>query len=179
MLIYGALLELFFFWKYFPVHSEIRWLWKPLDCENHLVVNSRTNWLVLQILYTHTSLSLHYLYIHKRYSSAERSKFPVLFTSSCSPKLALSITTDQLAYYGLIAVKSAILEEREPDKETNNFGRSSLGGAAENWMMECDGRLEVYNKCIKNVCILCLKLLMSSCLFSAVCQFLVVGILDK
>ena len=41
--------------------------------------------------------------------SEQRPKLSVLFSRSRSPKLSLSITTDQLAHSGLIAVDSASL----------------------------------------------------------------------
>ena len=38
--------------------------------------------------------------------SEERPKLSVSFSSSCSPKLSVSITIDQLARFGLIAVEN-------------------------------------------------------------------------
>ena len=63
------------------------------------------------------------------------------------------------------------LGEREPENETDKFGRSSLEGVAANWMMKCDGRWEVNHKCIHNVYILCS---ISSWSLSAVYLFVVV-----
>ena len=53
--------------------------------------------------------------------SKKRPQLLVLFSGSHSPKLAISITTDQLAPSVLIAVESASLDELEPENETNNL----------------------------------------------------------
>ena len=58
--------------------------------------------------------------------SEEQPKFLVLFSGYHSPKLELSITTDQLAHSRMISVEIASLEEWEPENETNNFVRSYL-----------------------------------------------------
>ena len=87
-----------------------------------------------------------------------RSRSPVLFlrfasSGSRPPKLSVSVTTDQLARSGLIAVETDSLGGREPENENDNFGRCSLGRVAVNWMMKCDGRLEVYYKKVYKITI--------------------------
>ena len=72
----------------------------------------------------------------------------VSFSGSHSLKVSVSITTDQLARSVLIAGGNDILGGRELDNETENIGRCALCYAALNWMMKCDGRLEVYLKLI-------------------------------
>ena len=67
-------------------------------------------------------------------------KLLVLFFGSRSPKLSVSIPTDQLVHSGLIASDNDILGGREPENETDNFGRCLLGRAALNQMIKCDGR---------------------------------------
>ena len=47
----------------------------------------------------------------------------VSLASSRSPKLSVSIVTDQLARSGLTFSENDSLGERELDNETNNFGR--------------------------------------------------------
>ena len=39
-----------------------------------------------------------------------------------------------------MGMENLSIGELEPEKETNNFGCSSLEGAAINWMMKYDGR---------------------------------------
>ena len=46
----------------------------------------------------------------------------IFLSNSRSPKLSVSITTDQLALSGLIAGENDSLGGQEPDNETDNFG---------------------------------------------------------
>ena len=50
-------------------------------------------------------------------------KLLVLFSGYRSSKLSFSITTNQLARLGLIAGENDSLGGREPENETENFGR--------------------------------------------------------
>ena len=59
-----------------------------------------------------------------------------------------SIPINQPVRCGLMGMGNMSLGEREPENETDNFGRSSLEGVAANWMMKCDGRWEVNHRCI-------------------------------
>ena len=59
----------------------------------------------------------------------------VSFSCSCSPKLSVSITTDQIARSRLISGKNYSLGGQEPENETNNFSHFSLGCATLNWIM--------------------------------------------
>ena len=81
-------------------------------------------------------------------SIEERPKLSVSFFGFRSPKLSFSITTDQRAHSPLIAGDNYSLWGQETDKETDNFGRCSLGRVALNWMMKWDGRWEENHKCI-------------------------------
>ena len=62
-----------------------------------------------------------------KYPSEEHPKLSVLFHSSRYPKLSTSITTDQLARYGLIAAETDSLGGQEPENDTNNFGHFTVG----------------------------------------------------
>ena len=64
----------------------------------------------------------------------------VSFSGYCTPKLSVSITTYQLARFGLIAMETESLGVREPENDTDDFGHCSLDHAAVNWMMKFDGR---------------------------------------
>ena len=64
----------------------------------------------------------------------------VSFSGSRSPKLLVSITTDQLARSGLIAGDNDSLRGREPENKIGNFGRCSLGHAALNLVIKCAGQ---------------------------------------
>ena len=65
--------------------------------------------------------------------SEERPKLLVSFSVSFSPKLSLSVTTDQLVCSWLIADKNDSLGGKEPENKTNNFERCSLGHTELNW----------------------------------------------
>ena len=76
----------------------------------------------------------------------QRLKLLVSLSGSRPPKLSVSIAINQLARSGLVAVETDSLGGGEQENDTDNFSRCSLGCAAVNWMMKCDGRLEVYHK---------------------------------
>ena len=57
----------------------------------------------------------------------------VLFSGSRSPRLSLSITTDQVARSGFIAGENDSLGGREQENKTNNFVRFLLGHTVLNW----------------------------------------------
>ena len=59
---------------------------------------------------------------------------------SRTPKVSVSSTTYQLVRSGLIAVETDSLGGREPENETDTFVCFSLGRAAVNRMMKCDGQ---------------------------------------
>ena len=59
----------------------------------------------------------------------------VSLSGSHFPKLLVSITIDQLARSGLIADGIIRLGGREPENETDNFGRCPLERALLNWTM--------------------------------------------
>ena len=61
----------------------------------------------------------------------------VSFSCSCSTKLSFSITTDQMARSGLKAGNNDSLGGQEPENETDNFVRRSLGRSTLNWMVRC------------------------------------------
>ena len=82
----------------------------------------------------------------KRILARNSQSCRVSFSGSCSPKLLVSITTDQLARYGLIADDNDSLGGREPENETDNFVRCSLGRATlnlENDGQSCQSRSQV------------------------------------
>ena len=85
-----------------------------------------------------------------------------LFSGYSYFKLALKTDINTERGNLLVVVDSASLGEQEPENETNNFGRSSLGYTVKNRMMKCDRKEEITFKFYKNEYTLCLKFLMSS-----------------
>ena len=65
--------------------------------------------------------------------SEGRQKLWVLFSGSQSPKLLVSIISNQLARSGLIPVENDSLGGRELENKTDNFERCSLGRTVLNW----------------------------------------------
>ena len=65
--------------------------------------------------------------------SEEQPKLSVSFYVSRSPKVLFSIITNQLARSGLIAGENESLVGQEPENDTNNSGRFSLGCTVFNW----------------------------------------------
>ena len=65
-----------------------------------------------------------------------------------SPKIPVSITTNQLESSGLIAGENDILEGHEPENKTSKFRRCLLGRTILNWITKCYGQEEVNHKCM-------------------------------
>ena len=57
----------------------------------------------------------------------------LVFSGYRSPKIPLSITTDQLSRSGLKAGENDSLGGQEPEKNNNKFGRCLLGHTILNW----------------------------------------------
>ena len=66
--------------------------------------------------------------------SEERPKLLVLFYGSRSPKLSVSIITDQLARSILIAGENDSLGGLESENKTKTFGHTLLGLSVLNWV---------------------------------------------
>ena len=66
-----------------------------------------------------------------------RTKFSILFSSSCYPKLTLSFTINKLVYYELVVMENVSLVELDPEKKTNNFIRFLLCRTLINRMIKC------------------------------------------
>ena len=62
----------------------------------------------------------------------------VSFYGSLSLKLLVSVTTNRVARSGLISGKNDSLGGREPENETDNFGRCLLGRAVLNWIIAAE-----------------------------------------
>ena len=71
-------------------------------------------------------------------SSEERLKLSVSFSGSHSPKLLVSITTNQLARSVLVAGENDSLGGLELENEINNFCHFLLGCATLNWILTAE-----------------------------------------